>query len=402
MANYTQRPKSRRSADYKRRNDETNQVDEREESAARAAKRSKKNNDDDEDDDRPRAKKRRKKESLFTRLVRAIFPVRGDPPAEAIRKIVFDVAVVALVITGGSVLYDLLDEAKQITVIEEENKKLYLEGALKLDDEQKEAIKREQPEILDSFMALYAENPDIVGWIEIGDFISYPVLQADDNDYYLEHNFQRETTKSGAIFADYRNLFAPGEISGNTVLYGHNVWSGSMFARLSRYYESRLHNEYANRLDFYKKYPTITFNTLYEESEWKVFACCLFNTRDDLGEVYPYTQVQEFAGREEFNSYILEIMDRSAFWTDVDLTYGDSILTLSTCYQYSPYSAETDTRCAVFARKVRPGESAEVDVSKVVENPNPLMFTYQRQAEGGSEWKGRSWDTSKLLSYETY
>ena len=90
-------------------------------------------------------------------------------------------------------------------------------------------------------------------------------------------------------------------------------------------------------------------------------------------------------------------MDRSVLWTDVDLTYGDSILTLSTCYY--PFGKENaDTRCAVFARKVRPGESPEVDVSKAVVNNSPLKFTYQYQQEGGS-WTGRTWDTSKLLSY---
>ena len=89
-------------------------------------------------------------------------------------------------------------------------------------------------------------------------------------------------------------------------------------------------------------------------------------------------------------------MDRSVLWTDVDLTYGDEILTLSTCYY--PFGKKVDTRCAVFARKVRDGESAEVDVSKAQINKNSLKFTYQANVEGG-EWKGRTWDTSKLLSY---
>lgn len=400
MANFTQRPKSRRSADYKNRSRESEKAESVSRDEFGDAKRVKKQAPDDEDDVRPR--RGAKRESLPRRILHAIFPAKGDPPAEAVRKIVFDVAVVALVITGGSVLYDLLDEAKQMTIIEGETKQLYIDGALKLNDQQKEAIKREQPEMLDSFMGLYAENSDIVGWIELGDFISYPVVQSEDNDYYLDHNFKREVTKSGAIFADYRNRFLPGEISGNTVLYGHNVWSGSMFARLSRYYDATIHNDYPDRLGFYKEYPTITFNTLYEESEWKVFACCLFNNREDYGEVYPYTQTQEFTTKEEFNSFILEIMDRSMLWTDVDLTYGDSILTLSTCYQYSPYSAETDTRCAVFARKVREGESASVDVEKAQINPDPLRFTYQRQVEGAGEWKGRSWDNSKLLSYDRF
>lgn len=400
MANFTQRPKSRRSADYKNRKHDPEKTESVSGDVFGEAKRVKKQASDDEDDVRPRGGAKR--ESLPRRILHAIFPAKGDPPAEAVRKIVFDVAVVALVITGGSVLYDLLDEAKQMTIIEGETKQLYIDGSLKLDDKQKEAIKREQPEMLDTFMGLYAENPDIVGWIELGDFISYPVVQSEDNDYYLDHNFKREVTKSGAIFADYRNRFLPGEISGNTILYGHNVWSGSMFARLSRYYDATIHNDYPDRLGFYKEYPTITFNTLYEESEWKVFACCLFNNREDYGEVYPYTQTQEFNTREEFNSFILEVMDRSILWTDVDLTYGDSILTLSTCYQYSPYSAESETRCAVFARKVREGESASVDVEKAQINPDPLRFTYQRQVEGAGEWKGRRWDASKLLSHDEF
>jgi sortase B len=55
-----------------------------------------------------------------------------------------------------------------------------------------------------------------------------------------------------------------------------------------------------------------------------------------------------------------------------------------------------DTRVAVFARKVRVGESAEVDVSKAERNPDPLKFDYQYQVEGGS-WGGSIWDRSQLL-----
>ncbi len=392
--NYTQRPKSRRSAGYSA----AAAVKERPAEGAGAEKKAKHAVKSETDDD----EKHRKRESLPVRILHSIFPCKGDAPAEAVRKIVFDIAVVALVITGGSVLYDLIDEGIQISIVEKQVEQMYIDGSLKLDEAQKEEIKKEQPEMLEKFMGLYSENQDTVGWIQVGDFISYPVVQAEDNDYYLDHSFNGTVTKSGAIFADYRNKFEPGEISGNTVLYGHNVWSGSMFARLSRYYDATLHGDYPNRIDFYKEYPTLTFDTLYEESEWKVFACVLFNNRDDLGEVYPYTQVQEFNNKDEFNSFVLEIMDRSILWTDVDLTYGDSILTLSTCYQYSPYSADTDTRCAVFARKVRPGESTEVDVSKAQINPDPLKFDYQRKVEGSGEWGGRKWDSSKLLSYEKY
>ncbi|MGN0656532.1 MAG: sortase domain-bontaining protein [Ruminiclostridium sp.] len=355
-----------------------------------------------------------KKPNIFVRMVRAIFPCKGDGVAESVRKVIFDIAVIAFVITGGSVVLDLLDEAKQINIVDKEIEEIYdnsINGTINLEDTEIQQIQQEKPGISDSFLELYAKNNDVVGWIRIGEagtdengnqkaVISYPVVQAEDNKYYLDHNINKEESKRGAIYADYRNIFLPDNLSGNTVLYGHNMSYGDkMFAKLSRYYDGRLDGDTTDRLAFYKKYPTITFNTLYDDSEWKVFACVLFNTQEELGEVYPYHTVHEFANKEAFNSYILDIMDRSVLWTDVDLTYGDSILTLSTCYY--PYGKENaDTRCAVFARKVREGESAEVDVSKAVINTNPLKFRYQYEREGGS-WQGRTWDTSKLLSYES-
>ena len=382
--NYTQRPKSRRSSGYKAPKSEkpvaaTEKSGEKEEKPAR------------------------KKMNIFTKIRNAILPVKGDPPAEAVRKVIFDIAVVALIITGGSLLRDVtaiaIEESK-----DEDRADQYqqiIEGEIEISDEDREIAMNEKPEMLEQFMPFYAQNKDIVGWIRVGDIISFPVVQSEDNDYYLTHTFEGKVEKNGAVFADFRNRFEYGELSGNTVLYGHNIFSenlggSGMFAKLTRYYDARIHGDYANRLDFYKENPVISFDTLYEESQWKVFACVLFNTDENYGEVYPYTQIQEFDNKASFNSFVLDIMDRSVLWTDVDLTYGDNILTLSTCYY--PYGNKVDTRCVVFARKVRDGESAEVDVEKAQVNNNPLKFTYQYTTEGGS-WQGSTWDTSKLLSY---
>lgn len=388
--NYTQRPKSRRSNGYK---------------APKADKPASASEKNEEKEEKPQ----RKKMNIFRKIKNAVLPVKGDAPTEAVRKIIFDIAVIALLITGGSLLYDVIDRGVQTAIIDKQVEQLYkpstITGELNLSDvnlsdEEKDAVLNEKPQIMPSFMELYAKNSDIVGWITIGEgdktIVNHPVMQAADNDFYLERNFNKETTKSGALFADFRNKFEAGSISGNTVIYGHNIWDGSMFAKLTRYYDGRLGGDYSDRLGFYKENPTLTFNTLYEEAQWKVFACVLFNTEEENGEVYPYTQIHDFESREAFNSYILDIMDRSVLWTDVDLTYGDSILTLSTCYY--PYGKNIDTRCVVFARKVRSGENAEVNVEKAMVNENPLKFTYQYNAEGGS-WQGRTWDTSKLLSY---
>lgn len=389
--NYTQRPKNRRSSGYK---------------APKGEKSAKSGEAKAEKEEKPA----RKKQNIFIRIRNAVFPAKGDSVTESVRKVIFDIAVVALVVTGGSLVYDLLDRWVQVSFVDKTIEQTYnpdkddtIEGELEL-SEKEQQVHNENPAILKSFLELYSQNDDIVGWLTLDDsnpnddkyILNHPVMQSEDNEYYLNYNFNKEKTKSGAVFADFQNKFTPNSLSGNTILYGHNIWDGTMFAKLTRYYDGRLGNDYTDRLGFYKEHPTITFNTLYENAEWKVFACVLFNTEEENGEVYPYTQLQEFENKESFNNYILEIMDRSVLWTDVDLTYGDSILTLSTCYY--PYGKNIDTRCVVFARKVREGESAEVDVSKAVTNENPLKFTYQYNAEGGS-WQGRTWDTSKLLSY---
>ncbi len=366
----------------------------------------------DEDDDL--SSRKQKKPNFFVRALRAIFPVKGDGVGESVRKIIFDVAVVAFVITGGSVVNQIVGEwinqGKDVQIREDYNRDVTtqeemtpqeLSVVLNLPAKEIERIVEEKPQIQPSFMKLYSENSDIVGWVTLGSeddkivFIDYPVVQAVDNDYYLTHNFKKETAERGAIFADYRNIFEPDRLSANTILYGHNMWNGdTMFAKLSRYYQPK---ESTDPLAFYRDHPTVTFNTLYENAEWKVFACVLFNTQEELGEVYPYLNYRDLPNKETFNNFILDIMDRSVLWTDVDITYGDEILTLSTCYY--PYTKEVaDTRVAVFCRKVRDGESADVDVSLAKRNPDPLKFRFQYEREGGT-WGGRKWDTSKLLSY---
>lgn len=86
-------------------------------------------------------------------------------------------------------------------------------------------------------------------------------------------------------------------------------------------------------MQFYKDHPTITFNTLYEEAEWKIFGIGLFNIYEEYGEVYyNYNNKHDFTSRDDFNHFIIDLMDRSDIFTDVDIEYGDDILTLSTCY----------------------------------------------------------------------
>jgi SrtB family sortase len=213
-------------------------------------------------------------------------------------------------------------------------------------------------EILPEYRALYSENNDMVGYIRIGGTdIDYAVVQIDNNEFYLNNNFSKEPDMTGWIFADYRNRFNSGELSDNTILFGHNIVNGKRFTGLTAYYVSAA----GGCFDFYRENPVIQFDTLYNKYEWKIFAVGLFNTQPELGEVFEYWSTMEFAGKNEFYSYISEINKRSVLTNrDVDVEYGDKLLTLSTCYWVS--GPETDTKLVVFARQVRVGESSEVDV----------------------------------------
>ena len=80
---------------------------------------------------------------------------------------------------------------------------------------------------------LREQNPDIVGWITVPDTnIDYPIVQAEDNDYYLRRDLNGEPAKPGTIFMDYR---CAGDGSGYSIIYGHNMKSGSMFGTLKRF-----------------------------------------------------------------------------------------------------------------------------------------------------------------------
>ena len=148
---------------------------------------------------------------------------------------------------------------------------------------------------------------------------------------------------------------------------------------------------------FYKVHPTIMMATPDGGSEtYKVFAGMICNTQPEYGEVFNYIDKTRFATADDFNRFIIDVMDRSWFFTDVDLTYGDEILTLSTCFW--PLGRKVDTRWVVLARKVRPGESEEVDVTKAYRNYQPKLFDYYYERLG-THWAGSVWNKKKLLSY---
>ncbi len=121
---------------------------------------------------------------------------------------------------------------------------------------------------------------------------------------------------------------------------------GSRFAELINY----------KNLEFFKKHPTIQFDSLFEKHTWKVAAIFITNgsTESDNGYFFDYTF--NHCSDSCFVEYIAELEKRSLYETGVDILPTDRLLTLSTCtYEYE------DARLVVVARQVRDGESPEVN-----------------------------------------
>ncbi len=191
--------------------------------------------------------------------------------------------------------------------------------------------------VLPEYSKVFALNSDMVGWIKIdGTRINYPVMQTpEEESYYLNHNFNKEESKYGCIYAE--ELCDINGPSDNITLYGHNMRDGSMFAALHGY-----RNE-----EFYKEHPVIQFDTLTRHQNYEIIS--VFITSASFGKGFSYHSFID-AGREEvFLRFVSECKELSLYDTGVDAVYGDKLICLSTC-EYT----QDEGRLVVVAKRVVP------------------------------------------------
>ena len=243
---------------------------------------------------------------------------------------------------------------------------------------------------LKKFSNLLEINEDVKGWIRLDNIngendtkIDYVVVQSDPSDpeYYLERAWDtHEYLKAGSIFLDVASSVERG--SKNLIIHGHNMTSSDdMFHYLLRY----------NDLEFLKEHPLISFDTIYEEALWKVFAIYITPGNNDRDDFFPYVK-SKFANNREFMEYIYQIRVRSLYkMDDIDINEEDQILTLSTCsYELKNY------RTIIVARKVRKGEDPTVNTDNFEKrDPKEVLFApsyYWRY--GGKAPKVPSFETA--------
>ena len=192
------------------------------------------------------------------------------------------------------------------------------------------------PEVLDEYKNLYNSNKRLIGWLKIDDTkIDYPVMQTTNNEYFLNHNFNQQSDRNGALFLDKDcDVLEP---STNLIIYGHHMKSGNMFGTLDKYSSE----------EFYKEHPVIQFDSIYEKGTYEVMYVFRSKIYSDEDVVFKYYQFIDAGSEQEFNSNMQEMASMSLYDTGVTASYGDRLLTLSTCDYYVD-----DGRFVVVAKRV--------------------------------------------------
>lgn len=177
---------------------------------------------------------------------------------------------------------------------------------------------------------LINQNSDTVAWIKVnGTDINYPVVQTDNNNYYLNHSFNKNYNSSGWIFADFRNDLS--NLGKNTIIYGHNRMNNTMFATLN----TLLSDEWYNSKDWCIHLSTLNKNTL-----WQIFSVYKVPSES-------YYITTDFEDSYEYLKFLETILNRSDFDFETDLNMNDKILTLSTCTNVN------DGRLVVHAKLIK-------------------------------------------------
>ncbi|MFI3213054.1 MAG: class B sortase, partial [Eubacteriales bacterium] len=191
-----------------------------------------------------------------------------------------------------------------------------------------------QPHEPIDFEGLQELNEDVYAWISIpGTEIEYPIVQHETDDtYYLNYNIDGSYGYPGCIYTEKLN--AKDFSDPNTLIYGHNMKNGTMFAGLHSYFDKDFFDE--NQIIYiYMPDQTITY---------QIFAAYIY---DDRHLLYSF----DFTDEEVYGTYLEEIFSRRDMQTnlntEVEVTTESKIITLCTCIGDQP-----DNRLLVQAVRV--------------------------------------------------
>lgn len=170
------------------------------------------------------------------------------------------------------------------------------------------------------FTAQQQRNPHIIAWIQIpGTVINYPVLQSGNDvteNFYLDHDVDRQTHRAGSIYIQQMN--SPDFSDPNTILYGHYMRNGTMFADLHQF----------RKADFLKENEYIHIYTPGHILTYRIFAAFVYDNRHILNS-FNFNDPAEFGAFLEQSLHPVSMVKQVR--EDISVTTADRIITLSTC-----------------------------------------------------------------------
>ena len=246
-------------------------------------------------------------QAALTAAVPAVLvaPLRhnGKAMGENMKKLLILVFAVIFVYSGWRVYVYQREAEKSMEIYSQ------LEAYAYVSTDEKE--KTELPQV--DFAALGDVNEDIVAWLYgEGTVLNYPVVKGEDNSYYLSHLFDGSDNASGCLFLDSRN--SSDFSDDNTIIYGHNMKNGTMFAFINQYQEQ----------SYYDQHPSIFLLTPNGNFEVHLFAGFLEDVNGNAWQ-------RAFQNENEKIKWLEEARNASTFVSDTIPSKEDKIITFSTC-----------------------------------------------------------------------
>ena len=329
-----------------------------------------------------RKKKKRKHHYTFKEILKSYIPWPGDSPLDAIRKIIFFAALCVVGICTFLIsnyyigLYHDNEAFRELQEELENNRVLQptKEPQMVFDPDSNDYY--EYFEGMNELSVLLKQNPDLVGHIKIeGTPVDYPVVQKRSsdpnknmNDYYLNRNFAQEpNSNSGCIFMDFRCVFDRVvdhrrilANSQNLIIYGHNMNNKTMFGSL---------RDYARNPIYYKEHPIVELQSLYKTYYYKIFAIFIVDSTDfDSPYAFDCWNTIDFNDETDFYEYVNKAKKRNMINNDVDVVYGDPILTLYTCNSMVTSEGKLILMCRMIREDEKGNEKAGTENASLNEN----------------------------------
>ncbi|MCR5216082.1 MAG: class B sortase [Lachnospiraceae bacterium] len=265
-----------------------------------------------------------------------------------IRFCVFVAALILFLVSGGILLHAFIGYQKADKIYNDVSKSIFgdetamvsVKGTGTNSSNSTTTSESEEVKLYTSYdhTALLAQNSDAVGYLQIPAIdVLLPVVQGDDNSYYLNHAFNGASSSNGTLFVDYRQ--PDGVESQNCIIYGHDMRNGSMFGALNKFVDSNFVSTGQNRYFYFYVNDKIYKYEIYAVHQTPAIG---------------YTYTASFNTANEFLTYVSEMSRQSYYSSNVKFTGTEKTMTFSTC------TNDDDIRLVVQGVRV-----AELDIATI-------------------------------------